>query len=196
MQYIIGLGNPGKQYERTRHNVGRDLLIELAAEEHMGAWQYDKLAQAQKTSGEMAGVPVELVLPETFMNRSGETVRFLMEKRDVQPSEFILIYDDVDLPVGTIKISQGKGSGGHNGVASIINATKTTEFTRIRIGVASKSFWTGKTVRPSGPGMSKHVLGKFSGREQKQLMEAFDRVKKALALILSDGVEKAMNECN
>ena len=196
MYYIIGLGNPGEKYIGTRHNVGRDLLHSIAADEHMGAWECDKLAQAQQTHGMIGGEEVALVLPETFMNRSGETVRFLCEKRGAPAAALILIYDDVDLPVGEVKISVGRGSGGHNGVESVIAAIGTKEFVRVRIGVAGKSFWTGKTVRPTGREMNKHVLGKFSGREQKQIAEAFEVAKKALVSIMRDGVEKAMNQYN
>lgn len=196
MHYIVGLGNPGKQYEGTRHNVGRDLLLQLAENEGWGSWERSKNANALYLHGTLAGAPVEFVLPETFMNRSGETVTYLKKKHDAKPEELIVIYDDVDLPVGEVKIAKGRGAGGHNGIESVINALGSKDFVRVRIGVAPKSFWSGKTLRPAGEKLSRHVLGNFGITEKGKVAESFKTANAALEAIVRDGPETAMNAIN
>ncbi|MEZ4200633.1 MAG: aminoacyl-tRNA hydrolase [Candidatus Paceibacterota bacterium] len=144
MKHIIGLGNPGEKYIGTRHNVGRDFLLWLAEHESFSTWQTDRYAQAQCAEGNIKGEPMLLALPETFMNKSGETVRYLKDKQSLLPEHCILVYDDVDLPVGTFKISTDRGSGGHNGVQSVMDGLGSKSFVRVRIGVARTSFWTGE----------------------------------------------------
>lgn len=195
MHYVVGLGNPGTKYEHTRHNVGRKFLYVVAHTEQLPEWSKDKGAQALSTRGVVASHPVVFLLPETFMNKSGESVRYLVNKKDMEPDKLIVVYDDVDLPIGDIKVSFGRGSGGHNGVASVIQALGTKDFTRIRIGVASKGLF-GTVKRPSGEKLSGHVLGKFSKREEKKLEEAFAQAHDALVRIVRDGAERAMSVCN
>lgn len=196
MFYILGLGNPGAQYEKTRHNVGRNVLLRLQTESGFADWQKSKHANALYSRGELNSQPVELLLPETFMNKSGDTVRYVIQKHNATPEEFIVIYDDVDLPLGEFKISSGRGDGGHNGIKSIIQALKSKDFIRIRIGVARKSFWTGKTIRPGGVALNKHVLGKFTSGEEKRLTALYTEMLPALELLINEGVEKAMNTYN
>ena len=195
MFYVIGLGNPGKKYTGTRHNVGRDVLIDLASEAAAPSWESDKHAQAKITSITVGNASLQLVLPETFMNKSGETARFLRDKEAASPDTVIVVYDDVDLPFGEIKISVGRGAGGHNGVASVIKVLGK-DFIRIRVGIASTSFWTGQPKRPTGAGMSRHVLGTFSRLERRKMPEVGRLVTEAIKMIVSKGTESAMNRFN
>ncbi len=155
MFYIVGLGNPGEKYENTRHNVGKHFLKCFAERHHFGAWEKDKGANALYTRGSVSEALIELLMPETYMNNSGDSVRYLKNKHDVTPEELILVYDDIDLPLGTFKISKGKGDGGHNGVSSVIKAFGSKDFVRIRIGIAGTSLWTGKPKRPNGAGLNR-----------------------------------------
>lgn len=193
MFYILGLGNPESKYDHTRHNVGRDLVRMVAGDV---SWELSKHAKALLARGELAGLGVEWLLPETYMNNSGDTARYVADKHGAAPGEFVVIYDDVDLPLGEIKVSVGRGDGGHNGIKSIIGALKSKDFVRIRVGVARKSFWTGKARRPVGAALPRHVLSRFSGSEQKKVAEMASVVEKALQTIVKDGTERAMNEFN
>ena len=195
MFYILGLGNPGEKYDGTRHNVGRDILKTLQAEGGFSEWEKNKNAEALFARGALANTPVELFLPETFMNQSGKTARYLTEKAGATVDSLVVVHDEVDLPLGEIKVSVGRGAGGNNGVESVIQAVGK-DFVRLRIGVARRSFWTGKTERPSGSVMSRYVLGKFTRGEQAKLAEVANRVREALGLIVEQGIEKAMNEYN
>lgn len=192
MYCILGLGNPEDKYVNTRHNIGRDFLYDF----HKGDWQLDKQAQALRAKSTLGGVPVEWLLPETFMNKSGDTVWFLNQKLQVSPAEIIVVYDDIDLPLGELKVSVGRGDGGHNGIKSIIKALGSKDFIRLRVGIAPRSFWTGKTVRPTGQKMSRHVLSKFTKGERNQLATVAEKLNQALSLIVTEGVEKAMNKVN
>lgn len=191
MYYIVGLGNPEAKYDGTRHNVGRDFVFSYGG----GRDQFQKHNYANALTARSGDV--EWVAPETYMNKSGETVRFYKDKEGMTAEELIVMYDDVDLPVGDVKVSVGKGAGGHNGVADIINALGSKDFVRIRVGISPVSFWTGKTKRPEGGvSMTKHVLGKFSGREQKKIEEVEGKVKEIINTVIADGVQKAMNQYN
>ena len=196
MFYVIGLGNPGEQYESTRHNVGRILLEQIAQGQEFGVWEKDKHAQALVNRGSISEVPVEFLLPETFMNKSGETGKFLVKKQGAKPDEIVVVYDDVDLPLGEMKISVGRGAGGHNGIDSIVKALGSKDFIRIRIGISPKSFWTGKTKRPAGHTLSRYVLGRFTRGEMEKVREVGERAVGALQVILTEGVAKAMNTFN
>jgi PTH1 family peptidyl-tRNA hydrolase len=134
MSYIfVGLGNPGEEYKQTRHNTGR-MLLEWFGKSHDAEWKLDKKLNANVTKIKLGSKPVTLVLPETFMNNSGKSVKPLVTS--VKSAEkMIVIYDDLDLPFGTNKISFNKSSGGHRGVESIIKAIKTEKFARVRVGM-------------------------------------------------------------
>ena len=195
MRYVIGLGNPGSRYEGTRHNVGQLALAWLVEQIQAPAFTSDKLVRARTTTIQLGEETATLLLPQTFMNRSGETVGYL-KKQGMQPDQLVVVYDDVDLPVGELKVSYSRGDGGHNGLASIISAFGSKDFPRVRIGVARTNFWTGKTVRPGGAALPGHVLSRFTSGEQKKLMLVYPKVERALTLIVNDGVERAMNEVN
>lgn len=193
MHYIVGLGNPGEKYKDTRHNAGwmvLDYLIETFG--LPGAFESSKYA-GRVSEGVFDGVEVSLLYPGTFMNKSGSAVKKLVPKGE--EGQLVVVYDDVDLSVGEIKISKGKGSGGHNGISSIVSSLGTKDFVRVRVGIAGKSLF-GHTKRPTGERLPKHVLGDFKRREQKALAEVLPQVSEAIACILSDGVEQAMNTYN
>jgi len=192
MNYIVGLGNPGKEYENTRHNVGWMALDYIQAFSLPSPVSSSKYA-GRISEGTLAGEEVMLLYPDTFMNKSGSAVKKLVPKG--QEGSLVVVYDDVDIPVGEIKVSFGRGDGGHNGIKSIIASLDSKEFTRVRIGIAPKSFF-GKTKRPKGDRLPKHVLGDFKKREMKDLEKGLEKAKVAIETIVKDGVEKAMNVCN
>jgi len=196
MFVIVGLGNPGEQYEKTRHNAGRNVLSFVMKKNGLPDMVRSNKYAGFISEGVLGGEEVLFLFPETYMNKSGSSVmKVVTEKEDTK--KLIVVYDDVDLPVGDVKISFGKGSGGHNGIESIIKALGTKDFTRIRVGIASKSFWTGKARRPAaGVPMTSHVLGDFKKREVATLVLVYEKVDDILKTILKDGVEKAMNQFN
>ena len=198
MFYVVGLGNPGERYTHTRHNIGRLVLEDWVRGGRFSAWEAHKPAEALRARGMVQAEPVELILPETFMNKSGQSVKFLAEKERLAPEQLVVVYDDVDLPLGQLKVSVGRGDGGHNGVKSIISALSGNKnFIRIRLGVAHRSFWTGKTVRPRGGGaLERHVLGKFSRKELEQVNEQGAQVYEILSYLIEKGPEATMNAYN
>ena len=192
---IIALGNPGEKYAATRHNVGWR-AVDLCLQ----AWNFPSLVSERSLSGRVTEGSVgaqylKVLYPDTYMNNSGSAVMKFVPPNEVQ--QLIVVHDDIDLPLGEIKVGKGRGAGGNNGVGSIITKFGTKDFIRVRIGIAPKSFWTGKTKRPRGGGpLEQFVLKPFTKGEQQQLPEMFAKVRTAIELILGEGVEKAMNQCN
>jgi PTH1 family peptidyl-tRNA hydrolase len=193
MYYIVGLGNPGKNYEHTRHNVGWMVLDYMIDTLGLPTPVTSSKYAGRISEGVLNSEEVTLLYPDTFMNKSGSAVKKLVPKGEEK--QLIVVYDDVDLPVGAIKISQGKGSGGHNGISSIVSSLGTKNFIRVRVGVAGKSLF-GQTKRPKGDRLVKHVLGDFKKREQKALEEVLSKVGAAVQVVVTEGVEKAMNQYN
>ena len=191
---IVGLGNPGESYQNSRHNVGWRVLVYI--QEHNGLPQPVASAKyaGNVSEGMLAGKEVMLLFPTTYMNASGSSVKKLVTTKE-EYSRMIVVYDDVDLPIGEVKVSYGKGSGGHNGLQSIIDALGTKDFIRIRIGVASKGLF-GRTKRPKGEHLSQHVLAAFTKREEIALKEVEKKVDDIIQTILNDGYERAMTEFN
>lgn len=180
MYYIIGLGNPGEKYRYTKHNVAWIILNELFPEE----WTYHKYMNAETYDDGNA----VYIKPHTFMNRSGEVVAFL-KKENISLNNIVVIYDDLDLPFGKIRISYNRGTGGHKGIASIIEHLGTQECIRIRIGI-SKQHDDGSLTKPS-------VLGNFSPEELDYLTKTV--VKQIYSIITTldtEGREVAMNKYN
>ncbi len=192
---IVGLGNPGGQYENSRHNIGRDVAKKFASLEKCADFKYQKKSDAQISTGTLQNVPVKIVLPETMMNRSGKSViQFVRSKNSAKG--LIVLRDDLDLPIGTIKMSFGRGAGGHKGVESIMSALKTKDFAQIKIGISSVTP-KGKLRKPRGDEkVISHVLGKFSLKEHQCLMRARKRTHEALVLFVSGEIEKAMQVAN
>lgn len=195
MAYIfVGLGNPGEEYKETRHNTGR-MLLEWFGKSVDAEWKMDKKLNAVVAKVKVGKSPAILILPETFMNNSGKSIKPLITS--VKSAEkMIVIYDDLDLPFGTSKISFNKSSGGHKGLESIIKSIKTEKFARIRVGISPKTA-TGKIKKPSGEeAVTKVILGKFKDEEIKELKKISKRVNEALETFVGGGLEKAMTGFN
>lgn len=184
MYAIIGLGNPDKKYEKTRHNVGFDVIDELA--EQMGIEVKTKRHKALCGIGTIGSEKVVLVKPQTYMNLSGESVRAVMDfyKLDAK-SDIIVVSDDISLPVGKIRIRTKGSAGGHNGLKSIISHAGTDGFTRIKVGVGANE---GDLV--------KHVLGKFSKQDRVFVNDAIRDAASAAEVIVMYGAQTAMNKYN
>ncbi len=187
MFLIVGLGNPGKEYEWSRHNLGFMLIDKLSGDS--GSDKFRRECQSLVTRAEIEGRAVKLVKPQTYMNLSGEAVACLIAKHKLQqPGEnLIVISDDLALPFGTIRIRARGSAGGHNGLKSIIGAVGTNEFTRLRIG-----------IQPEHPvsDAKKFVLDKFSGTSRTAVEEILERSAAGLRAILKDGVLNAMSKYN
>lgn len=194
MYYIVGLGNPGKEYKNTRHNVGFTLLEAFVANVGLPSLHTSKTYNGLLSQGMVAGQEVTVFLPETFMNLSGGAVKKLVPKDELE--KMVVVYDDIDLPLSSIKISFGRGAGGHNGIKSIVETLGTQDFLRIRVGIAQKSIWTGKLKRPKGEALASFVLGTFSSREQKELETVAQMMPEVFAVFVNKGKEAVMNKFN
>jgi len=195
MNYIIGLGNPGDDYKNTRHNTGRIILELIAKANDFSDWEMSSKAKALMATGKIGKVKTTFILPDNFMNRSGASLPyFVKSKKDL--NQMVVIYDDLDLPIGKMKISYKKSSGGHRGLESIIKAFKSEEFIRIRVGI-SPSTPSGKLKKPSGEqAVEKQILGKFKDSEIAALKKLSKKINEAIAMILEEGREKAMSLFN
>ena len=186
MYLIVGLGNPTKQYEKTRHNIGFDVIDALADKYNISVTE--KKHKALCGRGVIEGQKVVLAKPQTFMNLSGESVVELLNYYKMDPeTEMIVIYDDISLDVGQLRIRKKGSAGGHNGMKSIIARLGTEEFPRVRIGVGEK---------PAGWDLADYVLGRFGKEELPIMREAVGNAAKACSLIMKEGIETAMNRCN
>ncbi len=182
---IIGLGNPGKKYENTRHNVGFD-TVELLSRRH--GISITKLKhKALLGDGKISGKRVILVKPQTFMNLSGESVREILEWYKVPVKNIIIIYDDIDLPAGKLRLRPKGSAGTHNGMRSVIYQIESDEFPRIRIGVGGP---------PEGWELADYVLSKLSGEDKKKVEEAIVYAADAVEEIVKSGIDVAMNKFN
>ena len=184
---IVGLGNPGGDYARTRHNAGF-LVVEQLADAWKAGWSLEKKFNARVAKSEWSGRKVLLVEPQTFMNLSGETVGVLMSFYRVPLSQMLVVADDADLPFGEIRL-RGKGSsGGHHGLESIEQHVGSREFARLKIGI-------GRTVDGRRE-ITGHVLGKFSVPENNLLEKVLHRSAAQAECWVNEGLEKAMNRFN
>lgn len=186
MWLVVGLGNPGEQYARTRHNVGFQCLNHVARQH--GFEFNKKRAHARVAEGHIAGQRVALAKPVTYMNRSGQAVVGLSQWYKVdKASELLVIYDDIDLPFGKLRLRQKGGAGTHNGMKSVIAQLGSQEFLRIRCGIGAP---------PPQWDVTGYVLGKFTEEEEKALPEWYDQVSDAITMILREGFVAAMNRYN
>lgn len=186
MFVIAGLGNPGSRYEKTRHNVGFQVIDRLA--EKYGIEINQKKHRALCGTGSVEGHRVLLIKPQTYMNLSGESVREVMDFYKVDPEEeFLVIYDDISLDPGQLRIRKKGSAGGHNGIRNIIQHLGTQVFLRIKVGVGGK---------PDGYDLADYVLGHFEKETEKKMQEAYDRAVQAVSGILTKGPDSAMNEFN
>ncbi len=193
MELIVALGNPGKEYENTRHNVAWIVMNAIIKGACLPLPHTSSTFSGYVSVGNLHGKEVRILFPTTFMNNSGSAVKKAI---DCEPTaKLIVIQDEVDLPFGTIRIAEGRGAGGHNGVKSIIDSIGTQDFIRIRIGVAQRNLF-GIVRRPTGDKLSKFVLGAFTKKEQEALPEIEKKVVRAIELIFTRDVKVAMNEVN
>lgn len=186
MYIIVGLGNPGSTYQNTKHNIGFDVIDKLAEQYNISVTQ--KKHKALIGKGNIDGYPVLLVKPQTFMNLSGESVRSVLDfyKLNIQ-EELIIIYDDISLDLGQIRVRQKGSAGGHNGVKSIIAHLNTEEFSRIKVGVGEK---------PKFMDLADYVLSYFSKAERKEADAGVDNAAKAVSVIINKDISQAMNLFN
>lgn len=193
MELLVGLGNPGDEYKNTRHNIGWMVLRDFIQQAQFPRPHASSVFSGEVTVGNMHGKEVRVLFPTTFMNNSGTAVKKALECDTGE--HLIVVHDDVDLPFGAIRISESRGAGGHNGVKSIIESIGSSDFIRIRIGIAKKNIF-GIMRRPVGDKLSDFVLGELSSKEQDQLSEIQKKVARALELIYAKGVKDAMQELN
>ena len=186
MYLIVGLGNPGKKYEGTRHNMGFDVIDRLIGEYNVP--QSGVKFNAMYGKGVIEGQKVILAKPLSFMNLSGGPVRELVSYFKIDPeTQLIIIYDDIDLGPGQLRIRKQGSAGGHNGMKDIINKLGTQNFLRIRVGVGAK---------PKDWDLADYVLSRFTPGERKLVDEAIDEAAKAVSIAVSKGPDIAMNEYN
>src|SRR3989338_5194607 len=194
MRYIVGLGNPGEEYEMTRHNAGRMAVLEFIKKEKIDQPEFDKKLKALVAKGEIGKSKFQIILPETFMNKSGDSLKPLALSAK-KAENLIVVHDDIDLPLGKVKISFGKNSGGHKWVESVIKAVKTINFTRVRIGISSTNA-KGAVKKPSGDKFLDYLVGRFKPAEWAEMKKAAKKSAEILSVIISSGAEKAMGEFN
>ena len=185
MKVIVGLGNPGKKYDNTRHNIGFEAIDYIADKE--GISINTGKHKALIGTGYMGGEKVLLVKPQTFMNLSGESLRPIMDFYKLEPEDFIIIHDDIDLDVGRLRIRRKGSAGGHNGLKSIISHLGSMDFPRVKIGVGEK---------PKGYDLADYVLGRFPKEEAETMTTAFKDGAAAVVDMMTEGVEAAMNHFN
>ena len=181
---IVGLGNPGPRYRDTRHNVGFGCIDLLA--ERWGIAVNDRRRTTVLGQGYRDGAPVVLAKPRTFMNLSGESVAYLLARFGGRAADLVIVYDEMALPLGRIRLRARGSDAGHNGIKDIIRNVRTIDFPRLRIGIG-------------GPGMSgsvEHVLGRFSDEEKPAVDSAIARAADAVECLLSEGIDIAMNRYN
>ncbi|NLK03165.1 MAG: aminoacyl-tRNA hydrolase [Clostridiales bacterium] len=185
MYIIIGLGNPTEKYQATRHNVGWDAITRISDDYRIPLNQ--KKHKALCGSGYIEGVKVILAQPLTYMNLSGESVRELVDFYKVDIEDIIIIYDDISLDVGQLRIRKKGSPGGHNGIKSIISHLGTDEFARIKVGVGNK---------PKDWDLADYVLSRFKEEEEKDIREALKDSSDACRMIITNGIDAAMNQYN
>ena len=185
MYLIAGLGNPTREYAGTRHNIGYDTITRLC--DDYGIALDSKKHKGLCGKGIIEGEKVVLIQPLTYMNLSGDCIKEAADFYKIDPKHIIVIYDDISLPVGKLRVRAKGSAGGHNGMKNIIARLGTEEFPRIRIGVGEK---------PAGWDLADYVLGRFKAEELPLMREAVGNAAKACGLILKDGIETAMNRSN
>lgn len=185
MYLIAGLGNPTKEYDKTRHNAGFSVIDVLADRYRIDV--SEKKHKALCGRGVIEGQKVLLLKPQTFMNLSGESIRAAADYYKIAPEEMIVIYDDISLEPGQLRIRLKGSAGGHNGIKNIIANLGTQDFPRIKVGVGAK---------PPRIDLADYVLSRFGAGEQKLMDEAFGEAAEAAVMMMTDGAERAMNHFN
>lgn len=185
MYLIAGLGNPTKEYDKTRHNVGFSVIDVLADKYRIDV--SEKKHKALCGRGAIEGQKVILVKPQTFMNLSGESIREVVDYYKIEAEDIIIIYDDISLEPGQLRIRLKGSAGGHNGIKNIIAHLGSQEFPRIKVGVGAK---------PTRMDLADYVLSRFSKEEQPLMEDAFKEAAEAAVMMMTEGAEKAMNHYN
>ena len=195
MLLIVGLGNPGEKYQNTRHNIGLRVIGKIAAYFESSdsnnaepIFNSQKISSAQICKGEIAGKKVLLAKLLTFMNLSGKTIAEIAGFYKIKPKNIIIIHDDIDLPLGKIRIAENRGAAGHKGVQSVINHLKTKNFIRLRVGVCPEK---GKPGNPE-----RFVLQKFNEEEEEIAKEVIKKTAEAVNAIIKQGIGKAQSKYN
>ena len=195
---FFGLGNPGLDYLNSRHSVGRMVLDLLAEKENFDEWSLNPKNKSLESRGKIGRgkkqKEILLVKPETFMNKSGQAV-VARASSPALAKKIVVVYDDIDLPLGKIRFAFGRSSGGHRGLESIIKSLKSKDFIRLRVGI-SPSTPTGKTKKPSSDKVVDFVIGNFKSAEEKVLKKVLEEAIEALVCLVENGLDKAMNEYN
>ncbi len=196
MHYVVvGLGNPGDEYVDTRHNVGRMVVEHFASTTNASEWKNDKIIRAHIAKGTIGKESFVLVLPDTFMNNSGRAVTPIIQSPK-GAERLIVVHDDIDLPLGSLRVVFGRGSGGHRGVESIIRSVKTKDFVRLRVGVAGKTT-KGFAKKPKGEkAVVDFLLKKMRAADVKEMRRMMTITDDALRAIIESGRATAMNQYN
>jgi PTH1 family peptidyl-tRNA hydrolase len=189
-QLIVGLGNPEPKYDKTRHNIGFDAIDALSRNWQISLSEHRKFQACFGEGTVFAGQKIRLLKPLTYMNRSGQAIRAVLDWYKLSPETVLVIYDDLDLPLGRIRLRLAGSAGGHNGMKSAIAHLGTQNFPRLRIGI-------GKPTQADGEAGTSYVLGRFTSAEQVRVMDVMDHlVTHAVEVSLKSGLEKAMNLYN
>jgi PTH1 family peptidyl-tRNA hydrolase len=183
----VGLGNPGERYEDTRHNAGFRVVQKLASDE--GIRIRSREGQSRVGRGQVAGEPILLALPQTYMNASGEAVRALCQKNEIDPADLCVVFDEIALPLGTLRMRARGSSGGQKGIASVIASLGTSEFPRLRVGIRGERYTREEDL-------SGYVLGRFGRGERALYDESIERAAESLRLWLTRGIDAAMRHAN
>lgn len=195
MYILVGLGNPGEEYNNTRHNTGRIVLDTIYKKGDFPEWKEDKKYKALVSTGNFSGKKVMLMKPQTFMNKSGESLKSLITSKK-KAETLMVFHDDLDLPLGVLKMSFNRGSGGHRGVESIIRVVKTEAFIRLKIGISPASS-KGMVKKPLGEkAVDNFILGKFKDSEQKILSKLSRQAVEVIETLVTLGKDRATELCN
>jgi PTH1 family peptidyl-tRNA hydrolase len=193
VKLIIGLGNPGRIYVRNRHNIGFRSIDHLAKLYTIGT--HTRKCYAQVGTGKIADVKVMLAKPVTFVNQSGEAARCLLNSYDLKPNDLIVIHDDLDLPLGKLRLRPEGSAGGHKGIASIIASAGSEDFARIKVGIGRPVDRDGTAITDEDS-IVDYVLSDFTPREDDIIKASIAQVAKAVQSILTEGITTAMNKFN
>ncbi len=185
MIVIAGLGNPGKEYDKTKHNVGFWVIDQLAKEYNIDVTKFKH--KALIGDGVIAGKKVLLVKPQTYMNLSGESIREVLKFYKIPIEQFYVIYDDTSLPLSSVRIREKGSAGGHNGIKNIIAHLNTDAFIRIKVGIGEK---------PNGWDLADYVLAKFSKDDEPLILSGVEKASHAIEILLTKGIVEAMNQTN
>lgn len=195
MHIIVGLGNPGSEYEMTRHNTGRIVVESIFKKGDFPEWKEDKKRKALVSTGSLSEKKAMLLLPQTFMNKSGGSLKDLITSKK-KAETLVVVHDDLDLPLGVLKMSFNRGSGGHKGVESIIRAIKTEGFIRLRVGISPANS-KGQAKKPIGEKIvGDFILHKFKESESKILSQVSRKAVAVVETLVTEGREKATEICN